>query len=133
MVTLMDIAPVSEFVTVRGMDLEVTGISVHGVAVLLSEFPELRALVSNKEQGFTAARLVELIPHGVAAVIAAGLGKPGDKAYIDKAATLNVGEQLNLLEPILKLSFPGGLGPFVERVAAHLEGFDVLTKVPASK
>ena len=51
MVGLLDIAPLTQTVTVRDHPIEVTGVSAKGVAQLLLRFPELRALISGRDVG----------------------------------------------------------------------------------
>ncbi len=117
MVGLLDIAPAAETVTVRGQALAVQGVSARGVAVLLGRFPELRALLAQQHQDITPERLVAMIPDAIAAIIAAGTGSPGDAGAEAVADGLPIDDQVNLLEAILRLTLPKGIGPFVERLA----------------
>lgn len=116
MAGLLDIAGGGETVAVRGQPVAVTGVSARGVAVLLGRFPELRALLTGRE--VDPGRLVALGPDVVAAVIAAGTGAPGDEAAEAVADGLSVAEQADLLEAVLRLTLPRGLGPFVARLEA---------------
>lgn len=115
MVGLVDIAPVTSTVSVRGQDITVTGVSARGIAHLLARFPELRALMTGRE-----AALEDLLRLGgdvIAAIIAAGTGAPGD-ADVEKAAdNLTLEEQADLLGAIVELTMPRGLGPLVERLS----------------
>lgn len=116
MASLLDIADVGETVTVRGQAILVSGVSAHGIAVLLSRFPVLREALAGRE--VSAERLVEVGPDAVAAIIAAGTGAPGNERAEAVAASLPVGDQIDLVEAILRVTLPRGVGPLVERVAA---------------
>lgn len=115
MVGLVDIAPVTSTVTVRGQDITVTGVSARGIAHLLARFPELRALMTGREVALDD--LLKLGGDVITAIIAAGTGAPGD-ADVEKAAdNLTLEEQADLLAAILELTMPRGLGPLVERLS----------------
>lgn len=132
MVSLVDIAPATETVTVRGQAVPVHGVSARGLAVLLGRFPEVRALMAQQQQDITADRLVELIPDAIAAIIAAGTGLPGDSEAEAVAAALPVEEQFDLLEAILRLTMPTGVGPFVARLARLGGALGVASQAPAT-
>jgi len=135
MVGLLDIAPLTESVSVGGASVEVFGVSAKGVAVLLSRFPELREMMTGRE--VAPARLMEMGGDAVAAIIAAGIGFPGDEAQEVAAGRLNVETQADLLASILKLTFPNGIGSFVGKLTALgevvSEGADQSAKAPAGK
>ncbi len=115
MVGLVDIAPVTSTVPVRGQDITVTGVSARGIAHLLARFPELRALMTGREVALDD--LLRLGGDVIAAIIAAGTGAPGD-ADVEKAAdNLTLEEQADLLTAIVELTLPRGLGPLVERLS----------------
>jgi hypothetical protein len=116
MASLLDIAPATE--VVRGVT--VYGISARGIANLLGRFPELRALVMGRE--VDAQTLIDLAPDGIAAILAAGLGSPGDHAIEAAADRLPIESQFDMLEAILRLTLPGGFGPFAERLASLAGG-----------
>lgn len=115
MVGLIDIAPVTSTVSVRGQDITVTGVSARGIAHLLARFPELRALMTGREVALDD--LLKLGGDVIAAIIAAGTGAPGD-AGVEKAAdNLTLEEQADVLGAIVELTMPRGLGPLVERLS----------------
>jgi hypothetical protein len=116
MVGLVDIAPVTKSVVIRGEAIKVMGVSARGVALLLSRFPELRALVTGREVALET--LLALGGDVVAAIIAAGTGSPGDEAAEAAVDNLTLEEQADLLIEIIRMTMPNGVGPFVEKLMA---------------
>ena len=116
MVGLVDIAPAVERVTIRGQEVEVTGISAAGVASLLARFPELRRMFSGRDVPFE--KLLTMGGEIVSAIIAAGTGASGDEAAEAAAGRLSIDEQADLLAAIVQATLPKGVGPFVEKLAA---------------
>jgi hypothetical protein len=116
MASLLDIAPLTETVSVGGVEVEVYGVSAAGVASLLARFPELRKMMSGME--VSPERLMEMGGEAVSAIIAAGCGSPSDRAAEEIAAKLSVDVQADFIAKILKLTLPNGLGPFVEKLTA---------------
>lgn len=112
MVGLIDIAPATEQVA----GVTVYGVSARGIAHLLATFPELRKLMSGV--AVEAEALIALAPDAVAAIIAAGVGKPGDADTEALADRLPVDAQADFLGTILRLTMPKGVGPFVEKLTA---------------
>jgi len=116
MASLLEIANVPRTVEVRGLKIEVTGISAMGLTKLMARFPEIGQLFSGivpeKEE------LTKLAPGALAAFIAAGTGKPGDEEAEKIAGGLGLGEQLDLVDEIMRLTFPRGVGPFVAKLQA---------------
>ena len=125
MAGLLDIAPASEQVMVRGTAVEVTGISVKGIASLLGRFPQLQQLIQGGQ--LEVDSLMELSGDMVAAIIAAGTGMPGHPVAEEKAASLGLEIQADLLEAIIRQTLPGGLGPFVARLERAGEGLGMMT------
>lgn len=115
MVGLVDIAPVTTAVTIRGQEVTVTGISARGIALLLARFPELRALMTGREVALD--ELLKLGGDVVAAIIAAGTGVPGDAQAEAAADNLTLEEQADLIAAIVELTMPRGLGPLVDRLS----------------
>lgn len=114
MAGLLDIAPAVEAVEIRGNAVDVYGVSVKGIAYLLQRFPELRMMMSGKSVDPEA--LLAVGGDAVAAIIAAGTGYPGDKQAEEIAGKLALDEQADLLAAIVKLTMPGGIGPFVQKL-----------------
>jgi hypothetical protein len=116
MVGLIDIAPRTETVIVHGTPVPVHGISAKGLAHLLGRFPELRKLMIGQE--VEVNQLMAMGGDAVASIIAAGCGYPGDQGAEDVAAKLTIEAQVDLLSAVLRLTLPGGFGPFVEKLTA---------------
>ena len=134
MAGLLDIAPAVETVVVRGVDVPVYGVSAKGIASLLGRFPELRMLFSGKKPD--AGKLMDAGPDVLAAIIAAGIGFPGDKAQEDAAARLAVDAQAELLAVIVRLTFPNGIGSLGAKFAALgslLNVAEASAEAPATK
>jgi hypothetical protein len=114
MTSLLDLAPASQ--KVQGVP--VFGISIAGIATLMGRFPELRALLSGGSVDMSVEDIIGKAPEAVAAVIAAGVGKPGDAQFEEHASTFPIEWQADFLEAIMKATMPSGFGPFVERLKA---------------
>jgi|SRR5215831_1720158 len=112
MVSLLDIAPLQESVSVNGATVEVVGIGARGIVSLLQRFPALQKLTTGT---FDAAALWEVAPDAIAAIIAAGVGKIGDHETEESVDRLPLGAQMDLLVAIMKLTMPNGFGPFVDQ------------------
>ena len=116
MVGLIDVEPPSESVEFGGKKVSVYGVSAKGIAHLLGRFPELRALMSGREVAIE--QLTAMGGDAVAAIIAAGCGYPGDEKAEALAARMPAELQADFLAPILRVTMPKGVGPFVEKLAA---------------
>jgi hypothetical protein len=120
MTTLLDIAPVTKTVKVGNQDLTVHGIGAHAIANLLQRFPQLRMLLTGME-----VDVAKIAPDAGAAIIAAAIGKLADEKEEQAAATLHLEAQLDILEAVVELTLPSGVGPFARRIAAMLEQLTV--------
>jgi hypothetical protein len=118
MVSLIDIADQTKTVRVREKDVTVYGLSAADIALLLGRFPELRMIVSGRQADITPDMMIKMAPSAVAAAITAGTGHGGDEKHEAIAARLAAGDQLELLAVIFELTFPAGVGPFVQRLDA---------------
>lgn len=134
MVSLTDIAPSTRSVRVGGKDATVYGVGVKGIAALLRDFPDLQKLMTGQKVDLTAGALMDIAPDAIAAIMAAGLGFPGDKDAIKAVEALPLGEQVKILEATIELTMPDGIGPFVDALNALMArlNFDALGKAPDS-
>lgn len=121
--SLLDLAGVGRTVTVRGLDIPVTGISARGLAVLFSRFPALVDAVTGA--GLDLSSIADLGPDVLAAVIAAGTGHPGDSKAEAVAASLSMSDQLSLVEAIGSETFAGDAQNFMRRLESLAAGVGV--------
>ncbi len=113
--SLADIANLGEEVEVEeGKKVTVKGISARGCLNLLLRFPDLQKWLTGKS--ITIGDTVLQMPEAVAAIIAAGMGKPGEDEAEELAADLPVETQVDLVEAIFRRTFRSGFGPFVTRL-----------------
>ncbi len=122
---LKDIAPSFTTVEVKGVAVPVTGVSALGIAYLFNRFPVVRELIGGKDVDLSADALMTLAPEAVAAIIAVGTGAVNDSHAEAVAATLGVGDQVDLLEAIIKETMPNGVAPFVQKLSVMFKGLNV--------
>jgi hypothetical protein len=118
MPSLIDIGDLTETVEIRGKQLEVQGVSAADLVVLLQNFPELRKVMTGLADADVVQSLIAKLPDAVAAIIAIGTGTPGDAKAESQAKRLAVGEQVDLLTRIWRLTFPRGIRDFTEALEA---------------
>lgn len=111
MAGLLDIAPATEQVA----GVAVYGVSARGLAHLLGKFPELRKAMSGV--GVSMEDVAKAAPDAISAIIAAGVGKPGDEETEELADRLPLEVQAEFLEAIIRLTMPKGVNPFLQRLA----------------
>lgn len=116
MAGLLDIAPLAETVAIRGTAVSVTGLSACDIAALMARFPVLAEAIGGR--AVTVDRLVAMAPDAIADIIAAGTGAGGNDAAIAMARSLLPEEAADLLEAIIRVTLPRGVGPLVERLGA---------------
>lgn len=105
--------------------MHVTGVSATGIAVLLDRFPEVRALLTGKAVDLSPEDIMSKVPMAIDAILAAGTGNPGDPAAEAVASKLPAGDQLALMQKIIKVTMPKGVGPFVDALTAIMGGLGV--------
>jgi hypothetical protein len=110
---VLSIAPEAETVTIGKSKIEVRGISNRVAVQILRRFPILLSLLGD---GAGYPELLDAVPDAGNAIMAAGVGKYGDATTEAMFDALPMGHQFNLIEAILRLTMPGGVGPFVERL-----------------
>jgi hypothetical protein len=108
-IDLSTLDPVPEAVEIRGLKIPVSGLSLTSIRDLMVGYPAIGTLIAG---GLDAAALITQAPDIVTAILAAGTG--ADEAGAAVLARLPAGEQLALLNAIIRLTSPGGIGPFVE-------------------
>lgn len=119
-VSLLDALPVTENVPIgNDQELQCSGISFAGGAMLFGRFPELKDALSGKVDELNAERVLTLAPSAISAVIAAGTGFEGNQKAEKIAAGLPLQIQLNVVEAIIRRTMPDGAGPFVAKVAEY--------------
>jgi hypothetical protein len=121
MADLLDIAPstASEAVWIDSVRVTVRGISVDAIASIIARFPELKSLING---GDIVPRLIEGCGAAVGPIIAAGCGHLADEKYEQHAAKLLPEHQMKFLKAIFGLTFPNGIGSFVEELTGLIGG-----------
>lgn len=112
MAGLKDIAPQSK----ECHGVTVFGISSEGIAYLIEKFPELAKLSTGAS--LKVSEIMNMAPNAIPAIIAAGCGNISDPDAEKVAAKFAMETQLDFLTDIGGLTFPSGLGPFVDRILA---------------
>ena len=122
MVSLLDIAEIKFFATIRGKQIEVRGVLAEHLALLFHRHPELKKVWVGKTDTEVWQSLINQLPLVVAEIIAIGCGaEPDAKDYdkhVDAARKLAVGEQWEVLRKIGEATFPQGPKAFLDGVAA---------------
>lgn len=124
MADLLDIAPQTavEIIKIDGQRIKVRGVSVSTLATLVSRFPKLKDLLNGDFGDDFMLRLIEGVGTATAAIIAAGWGHLGDAEHEQSAENLLPEHQLKLLKAIFGLTFPNGIGSFVEELTSLMNG-----------
>lgn len=122
MADLLDVAPSTTIGTVDidGVPVTVRAVSLDGIASILARFPELRLLFSGGFDDDFIPRLILGCAASVGPIIAAGCGHLADEVYEQRALNLPLQQQVKFLKTIFKLSFPNGLGSFVEELTGFM-------------
>lgn len=114
---LLDIGPITEDVLVgKNKRLSVGGLSAEDIFYLINNFTEVRALVEKKLTKLSPKQLMDSAPKTIATIIACGTGERDDKKAVLAAQRLGAAVQLKLINKIFELTFPDGVGPFVEEL-----------------
>lgn len=126
MADLLDIAPSTavEIVKIDGARIKVRGVSVDAIASIVARFPELKVLVSGGFGDNIVPRLIAGCGAAVGPIIAAGCGHLADETYEQHAAKLLPEHQVKFLRAIFELTFPNGIGSFVEELTGLIGGTD---------
>lgn len=119
MVNIIDTGPLVRSIKIGEESVPLTGVSFENLVPMLDRFPELKRVLTPSrgevdEADFSFEGIVKLGPRIVAAILAAGMGKAGDAATEKMILGLGIGIQVKMLKEIVDMTFPDGLGPFVE-------------------
>lgn len=119
MASLLDIGPLTETVVIRGISLDVSGVSAGDLFKLITKFPEFRKLIGGgSSEEITPDKFVSLGSDVAAVIIAMVTGQGGNKEVEEKARGLSAGEQMAIVSKAFGLTFPSGIGPFVEQLTS---------------
>jgi len=123
MADLLDIAPSTSvaIVTVNERRIKVSGVSVDTIASIVARFPALKSL-ANGDGGDIVSRLIAGCGAAVGPIIAAGCGHSGEEEYEQRAASLLPEQQIKFVRAIFGLTFPNGIGSFVEELSGLIGG-----------
>jgi hypothetical protein len=110
MVALADITGATREVELQGQKFPVPGISVRGMATLSIRFPIFADMLAGKGIELSAEQVLQ-IPDMCAAVIAAGMGYPGDEELERKIVNWNVSMQFACLNAIYDATLSEGIRP----------------------
>jgi DNA integrity scanning protein DisA with diadenylate cyclase activity len=113
--TLSDIVGKNPKVIIRGVEIEITGISAQSLSVLIARFPQILELLDGRASSFKLETLVAVGPEFVAALLAAGTGSLADPDAERNAGRLTIDDQFTLLEAIMKWTF-ADVGEFLARI-----------------
>lgn len=114
MPSLLDIGSLTVTTDIRGVQVEVSGISGESFLHLLDRYPEFRKVMSGGAVTPDVSVLMKQAPGAVGAVIAAACGNFGDPKAEEIARKLSIGEQGEILLKIWTLTFPRGVQNFIE-------------------
>jgi hypothetical protein len=136
MVSILDIGPNTENVTIAGHDVPVVGVSARAIYGLLLNYPQLRRVIAQKAlDSDMVQELLLRAPETLAEIIAAGIGHPNEEDYIRWASNRTLGEQYDLIAATLRMTFPQGIKSFLEGLQKAVAsvggpGWDQATKSP---
>src|ERR1022692_2956220 len=92
--SLLDIKPQTQEV----YGLEVHGLSADDIAILLAKFPAFQSLATM--QSVKAQDLIAIAPDSLATIVAMACGYRDDDAAEEKARTLPIGAQFDIIEAV---------------------------------
>ncbi len=129
MTSLLDIGPLTEEVPVNGKSVTVHGVTPEGFFYLLEKFPMLRTMFGGGVSNITMEMLRDVAPTSIAYAIAVATTDRSAcittnewQVEVQAAANvaMNIGAhyQMALFQAALRLTFPDGIGPFMQGVEA---------------
>lgn len=124
MVSLLDIAPLTEQVPYRGQKILVRGVTALEVVKLLQDFPQLRRVIADKGLNDTDLQsLIAGVPRLYGQIVACACDQADDEAVVAAAMGMMPGEVVAFLQTISRLTFPQGLKSFLDGLSG-LTGSD---------
>jgi hypothetical protein len=131
MVSLLDVGPLTDTVKVRGKDVTLYPIAPAGLFYLIRQSEEVRLLLDGRASEIQPERLMQMGPDNIAMVVGVGAVAPEEPDWLSKveesakvAKTLSVTEQLSAIVKIFAMTFPEGVGPFVDALRSLTDGLD---------
>ena len=127
MLSLLDLGPMTEEVTIRGQKITVHAITPECFFVLFQSFPELRKMAAVQDPG--ASAIMQIAPGAVNLIIAMSTVDRDQfqtvKDYMEvvrgelpAAARLGIQHKLAVIGACVRVTFPEGLGPFLQDLNA---------------
>lgn len=126
MTSLLDIGPLTEEVSVGGKSVTVYGVTPEGFFYLLHKFPLLAEMFSGGQKNIDPDSLRVVAPESIAYVLAVATTSRSFMSQKDWLAivesTANVAMnlpahyQMAIFHAAIRLTFPDGIGPFMEAV-----------------
>ena len=122
MADLLDILPATAAVWIDGQRITVQCVSIPAMASIVVRFPELKDVLGGGLGDTVVPSLIASCGSAVGPIIAAGCRRLGDEKFEQHAAGMLPEYQLKLLNAIFAVSFPNGIGSFVEELTRLLGG-----------
>lgn len=120
--SILEIRKARKAVKFGELTVEVQALSIADLTDIATRFDPFRALLL--QQSFDPKSIFACGREAVGAVIAASQGKLGDAEFERAAGELDLAAQMELMIAAYEATFPGGFGPFVERLAGLGIRFD---------
>lgn len=135
MVSLVDIGPMTDKVTIEGKgDVPVSGITAAHIVGIFYQFPDIRKLLTQQAlDSDIITSLVTDFPQAVGGIIAAATGHPDEQPHIEAAVALPIGLQYQFLEKIVPMTFPQGVANFLDAVQKLVRQAEGRGWVPGTK
>lgn len=124
---LLDIVPITSRAVVRIDDVRyvVRGIKIKEMAAIVARFPALKKIAGGgalTNEDFIGQMIIAC-GEAAAPIIAAALGHVGDPEYEQRIDNnLLVEQQLMFIQEIMALTFPNGIGSFIEALSRLIGG-----------
>lgn len=143
MTSLLDIGPLTEEVPVGSKTVTVRGVTPEGFFYLLEKFPALRTMfgggVRNVDMGMLQSVAPTCVAHALAVATTDRSAYPTLEAWradIERAAAIAVNlsahHQMALFQSALRLTFPEGLGPFMQGVTTLADSINKVSGAQVS-